>query len=409
MRVVIIGNGVAGVTTARYIAERDPSAEITIYTKESFEYYPRPRLIDFVNGSVSVREMPQYGARWYQQRLVETVLCKEAVAIDRVQKAVHFADGDGQPYDHLVLATGARQWIPPMEGAGTKGIHTLRTLEDAIRICQDARDIGHVMVLGGGLLGLDTAMALKAHDVDITVVEALSRLLPRQLDTEGAALLQRKMASRGVQVIVDDLCQRIEGRVRVERAYLRSGREIDTDAVLVSAGIRTNLALAQCAGLQSNRGILVNDRMQTSDPAIYAVGDAAEFAGIVWGIIPAALAQARVAAAQITGNTDVRYTDIVPSTTLQVTGIDLTAIGEVNPEGGQFDQVRYLDDAQGIFKKVVIRDGKVVGAILLGDRSDVGAMNRLISQRIIVTEVQDELLDPSFDLTAFARKEMPQQ
>lgn len=404
MRLVIIGNGVAGVTTARNVADRKASIEVHLYTKEPYAYYPRPRLIDYISGKLSVENLPQYDDAWYQARGIDVHLSQQAMAVDPQARKVAFADGHKEIYDSLVLATGSRAWVPPIQGAHLQGVHTLRCLDDAHALCRQAEQGEPFLILGGGLLGLDTAMALRSYGVDVTVVELLPRLLPRQLDVEGAALLQQAIEARGVRVITGDACSEIEGDAQVHGARLGSGRFLPAGVVLISAGVRPKIDLAQEAGLTCHLGVVVDERMLTSAPAIYAVGDTAEFNGRVWGIIPAALAQARVAGAQITGQTDVAYQDVVPSTTLQVTGIDLTSVGEVNPEAGDYQEVRFLDEAAQIYKKLVIRENRIVGAILLGSRSDLAAVNQLVSRGIDVTEVQDQLLEPDFDLGAFVRR-----
>jgi len=293
--------------------------------------------------------------------------------------------------------------VPPIAGATKQGVQTLRTLEDALRLCEGARSCGQIVIVGGGLLGLDVAVSLRHWGCQITVLEALPRLLPRQLDPEGAAMLQHLIEERGIQVIVGDLCDEVLGEGSVTGVRLRSGRELAACLLLILAGVRPNTALASEAGLPCQRGILVNERMQTSLPDIYAVGDCAEFGGHVWGIIPAALAQARVAGSQIAGAKDVVYEDIVPSTTLKVSGIDLTSLGEVNPEAEGAQEYRYVDQERGIYKKLVVRDGRVVGAILLGDRADLQAVNRLVTDRMDVSDVAQRLLDPAFDLRSWVR------
>ena len=404
MRLVIIGNGVAGVTTARNVADHDPSIEIRLFGKEPYAYYPRPRLIDYIAGKLPVENLPQYDDAWYQARGIDVQLGQKAVSVDPQARTVAFADGHQEPYDWLVLATGSRAWVPPIPGADRQGVHTLRCLDDAVTLCRGAQRSEPLLILGGGLLGLDTAMALRAYDVDVTVVELLPRLLPRQLDIEGAALLQQAIEARGVRVITGEACSEIVGDTQVRGARLASGRHLPASMVLVSAGVRPRIDLARDAGLACRLGIAVDERMQTSAPSIYAVGDAAEFNDRVWGIIPTALAQARIAAAQITGQTDATYNDVVPSTTLQVTGIDLTSMGEVNPETGDFHEVRFLDEAAQIYKKLVIRHNTVVGAILLGSRADLAAVNQLVAKGIDVADVKDRLLEPEFDLKGFVRQ-----
>ncbi len=241
------------------------------------------------------------------------------------------ADGTIETYDRLVLATGARNWVPPIVGADLAGVYTLRSLEDARLLRECADRVSCAVMIGGGLLGLDMSAALRAHHIEVTVVEALPWLLPRQLDREGAAVLQQAIEQMGITVVTGDQVAAIAGDGRVERLELKSGRAIPAEMVVVSTGIRSNLTLAQGAGLACNRGVVVDEQLRTSHPDIYAVGDVAEFAGRVWGIIPAAIAQARAAAAQITGRGAAPYADIVPSTTLKVTGIDVASIGEVHP------------------------------------------------------------------------------
>ncbi|MEN6479637.1 MAG: FAD-dependent oxidoreductase [Anaerolineales bacterium] len=398
MRVVIIGNGVAGVNTARAVADCGVASEIALFSRERYHYYPRPRLIEMLAGEVQPEALPQYPAAWYERRGIRVELGQEAVSIDRQAHSVMFANGRVEPYDRLVLATGATCWVPPIEGANRQCVYTLRTLDDAkaIRVC--ATQARHIVCIGGGLLGLDTSMAFAHSGASLTILEALPWLLPKQLDREGAAVLQRLIEATGARVLTGVQVQAIAGDGRVRSVTLNSGEELPADTVLISAGVRSNTSLAVQAGLTCNRGIIVNERMQTDDPDIYAVGDCAEVHGMVWAIIPVALAQAKVAAAQVCGQADVLYEDVVPSTTLKVTGIDLTSIGEVNPQGGDFLEKRYQNANGSVYKKLVIRDGRAVGAILLGDREDVRAVNQLISLGIPLTPYLDRLFAPDFPL-----------
>ena len=201
----------------------------------------------------------------------------------------------------------------------------------------------------------------------------------------------------GVQV------QEIVGNGHARAVRLKSGQEHPADLVVISAGVRSNISLAQTAALSCNRGIIVNEHMQTDDPDIYAVGDCAEYHGIVWAIIPVALAQARIAGAQICGQSGVLYEDLPPSTTLKVTGIDLTSIGEVNPQEGAYIEKRYQNAGGTVYKKLVIRDGHIVGAILLGDRDDVRAVNQLMSRGIDVGPYLDRLFTDGLSLATSSR------
>ena len=401
MRVIIVGNGVAGTTAARLIAERDQGVEVVLCSDEPYLYYPRPRLIDLVGCQVSPEQMPQFPPEWYAQRGITLRLNCRVEAVYPEARRVLFQNGEEMTYDRLMLATGARAWVPPISGADLPGVYTLRTLADGLALCQAAHQAKHAVVLGGGLLGLDASSALLAHGLEITVVEVMPRLLPRQLDAEGAAVLQARLEARGLRFVIGEGCVAIEGDGRVRQIVLQSGRVLPAEMVVISAGVRANTALAQAAGLACGRGVVVDDRMQTSAPDIYAAGDVAEFRGVMWGIIPAALAQARVAAAQIVGESEVRYEEIVPSTTLKVSGIDLTSIGEVNPERPGFEEVRFSQD--GVYKKAVLREGRIVGAIILGDRAEVRAINQLIAKGVDVSPYAEDLFRPGFDLMALAQ------
>jgi NAD(P)H-nitrite reductase large subunit len=402
MRLVIIGNGVAGVSTARFVVERDPSIEIAIYSDEDYAYYPRPRLIELVAGQVAPDKMALYADEWYTRRGIRVHLGQRVTRIEPDAHTLTLHDGSRVPYDQLVLATGASCVLPPIPGRDLEGVFTLRSMRDALALRTKLQTAKQAVVLGGGLLGLDTSMGLRAHNIGVTVIELMPRLLPRQLDAEGAGLLQKLIEAQGVQVVTGEGCTMIEGQEHVERIRLKSGRTIETDLVLMSAGVRANLELAQEAGLACKRGILVDEHVRTSAPDIYAVGDVAEFNQRLWAIIPAALAQARVAAAQITGATDVLYQDIVPSTTLKVTGIELSSMGEVNPEGGDFSEIRHMDAAAGVYKKLVVRDGHVVGAIVLGDKASIRAINHLIEQRTPIAASVSILANQAFDLVKLA-------
>lgn len=399
MKLVIVGNGVAGVTTARYVSDRDPSIEIAIYSDESYSYYPRPRLIDLIAGKASPQEIAFYPAEWYAKRHIGIHLERCAASLDPDGHRITLADGEVVAYDRLLLANGAHSWKPPISGADLPGVYTLRSMEDALAILEGAKRSRRIIVLGGGLLGLDLSYALHTHGVEVTVVELLPRLLPRQLDEEGAAVLQGIIEGGGVHIITGQSCTLIEGDGAVQRIHLKSGDVIDTDMVVISAGVRPNLELARSGGLTCNKGVVVDEYLRTSHPDVLAVGDVAEFGERVWGIIPAALAQARVAAAQIGGDAGVVYHDIVPSTTLKVTGIDVTSIGEAIPEhNGDVREVRRSEPAAGIYEKLVVRNGLVVGAIFVGDRSDVGPVGQLMARRVDISPYLSTILNKEFDI-----------
>lgn len=402
MRYVIIGNGVAGVNAARAIAGGDhPKAEVIIYSRERYHYYPRPRLPFFLAGEMSLAELILYPPEWYERRGIEVYLEKEVAEIRPADKELLLADGTNVPYDRLLLANGSSPSVPPFKGAGKRGVFTMRTVDDALAIQDFARHAERAIVIGGGLLGLEAARALSVLGPKITIVEFFERLLPRQLDVDGAGLLQRLIEGMGMEVITGAATEEILGAEEATGIRLKDGREISADMVLISAGIRCNTELARAAGLEVTRGVVVDNTMHTSAPDIWAAGDVAECAGRVWGIVIAATEQARVAAANMTageGSAPALYEDIVPSNTLKVVGIDLTSIGTVNPEGPGYEEVRAMDEAAGRYEKLVLKDGRIVGAILLGNKERVRPVSDLITRKVDVSAHAGHLLDDAFDL-----------
>ncbi|MHB9034975.1 MAG: NAD(P)/FAD-dependent oxidoreductase, partial [Anaerolineae bacterium] len=291
MKLVIVGNGVAGTTAARYVADQDSTVDIEIFTDESYLYYPRPKLIDFLEGQVEAAAVPQYPSEWYQKRGIHVHLGQAVTAIMPQAHQIELQDGTRVAYDRLLLANGASNFIPPFTGHTLPGVLTLRTLKDALELKTRAESAEHTVILGGGLLGLDLAGAIAKGRTQVTVVEMMPRLLPRQLDEAGAQVLTNILTARGLKIIVGDQCVSVKGHETAEMVALKNGAMLPANLVAVSAGIRPNIQLAQSAGLVCNRGVVVDDFMRTSAEDIYAVGDVAEHNQCITGIIPVALAE----------------------------------------------------------------------------------------------------------------------
>ena len=398
MKVVIVGNGPAGITAAKTIRELNPDSEIVVYSKEPHSYYFRPKLPDLLGGSIESSEIYAYSEDWYRNRTIDVRLGTTVTEISPLEKALVVETGERVSYDKLLLATGSHSFVPPIMGVGRPGVFTLRTIDDAVGIKGYAKGRTKAIVIGGGLLGLEASRGLRSLGLEVTVVEFFPRLLPRQLDEEGASLLRTKIEEMGIRVQLSAESEQIEGDGGVSGLLLRDGRRIEGELVLISAGIRAHAELAERAGIAVNKGILVDEHMRTGTEDVYAAGDVAEFRGTMWGIIPAAIDQAKVAAANIAGRTDVTYEGTVPYTTLKVVGVDLTSIGVVAPEGEGFKEVRAVNPRKGIYKKLVLREGRIVGAIFLGDRKDVTPVNKLITGRVNVAKHTAHLLDEHFDL-----------
>jgi len=398
MKHVIVGNGVAGVTAAQAIRQADADAEVHLFGAEPYPYYRRPQLWEFIAGQVEQDALYYRPAEWYAERDIRLYLGAEVAKLAPAAHHIALADGTQIAYDRLLLATGARSFIPPCEGAEKDGVFALRTLDDALAIKAYAQGVDTAVVVGGGLLGLETARALHTAGLDVTVVEFFPYLLPRQLDEEGAQVLEALLKAQGLHVVTGATTTAILGVPCADCIQLQSGAKVTGDMVLFSTGIRSDVTLAKEAGLEVNRGVVVGEHLQASAEDVYAAGDVAEFDGKVYGIIPPAIEQARVAAANMVAPGSATYNGTMPSTTLQVAGAELTTLGEAVVEGDEYTQLRCADAASGHYRKIVLREGRIVGAILLNDKERTQPLRQLIERDVDVSAYADQLLNNDFDL-----------
>ncbi len=404
MRTLIIGNNVAGTNLAKALRDGEPDAEVLIVTEEGTPYYARPKLIDYIAGEVEEDGLLFYQLDWYDKNKIGLVLDARVDQIDRASKKI-LVDDDWISYDKLVLANGSSAFMPPFKGLPKERVFSLRTLEDAKAIRAAASQARSVVVIGGGLLGLETARALAKGfpEVKVTVLEYAEHLLMRQLDHEGAAILQKWIEGLGTSVLTHAETEEVLGGDTVTGVKLKDGRTIDCDMIVISAGARANISLAKDAGLEVNRGVVVDSSLRTSDPDIYAIGDVAEFEGRTWGIIPTALEQARVAAKKVIGADGPEYVGTIPSNTLKVMGIDVTSIGTVRSEHELptpgFEEIRATTPDGKVYKKFVVKDGALIGAVLLGTRKETGKVSKLIKEGKQLGDIKNRLNDPEYDLS----------
>ena len=402
MNISVIGNNVAGTTFAKAVRDANTETQIEIFTEEPVPYYPRPKLIDYIAGTVDEGKILFYPMEWYQKNGLKLHLNSKVERIDASGKRI-FVGGEWHGYDKLVLANGSKAFMPPFKGLPKDNVFTLRTLDDAVRIRRVAAVSSKVVLIGGGLLGLETARALATGfpKLKITVLEYAEHLLMRQLDHPGAEMLQNMIRSLGTEVFTNAETEELRGDGAVKEVMLKDGRTIECDMVVISAGARADLALAKDAGLAIGRGVVVDASLRTSNTDIYAIGDVAEFDGKVWGMIPPALDQARIAAKKVLGLETPDYAGTIPSNTLKVMGIDLTSIGRVRSEHespeAKFEEIRAVTADGKIYRKFVISDGKMVGAILLGSKKEAAKVTRLIKDGASVDELRDQLADPNYD------------
>ena len=400
MRAVIIGNGVTGITAARRLRRLSPDSQVTILTREPHHYYYRPRLPDVVAGDLGVDDIVINAPEWYASRGIDVRLSTNVASVDTAGRAVLLDDGSRVEYDRLLIASGADPFVPPIEGAGGEGVFTLRSADDAIAIGRWAASATSAIVIGGGLLGLETARGLAAHGLPVTVLEYADWLLPRQLDEEGARILSVEIARRGIDVVTHARVAGIEGDGAVSGVSFEDGTVQAADLVVISTGVRPAMAFLEGSGIEVGRGIVVGPSMQTTVPDVYAAGDVAEFEGVVWGIIPIALKQAEVAARAIAGDGDASYSAAAPNTTLKMAGVDVFSAGLVGCEGEDCVEHVRADAEACLYRKAVVRGGVLVGAAVIGSKMGVRELTEMIDRGARVEEWGDAIVAEGFDFGA---------
>lgn len=390
MRFVIVGGGVAGITAALELANRRPG-KVAVYSDETYPYYYRPQLTEFLAGGITLERLLRRDLAWYKGRGIDVYLGRSVTRVEPDARTITLVDGTRVEYDKLLLATGSVPFVPPLKGVEKSGVFTWRTLADTLELEQAASFCGKTIVLGGGLLGLEAARGLLGFCGDVTVLEFFPRLLPRQLDIEGATVLQRFVESLGIRVVVGAQTEEVLGDQVVTGLRLKDGREFSAGLVLVAAGVRCQARLAQEAGLTVDRGIVVDEYMATSAPDIYAAGDAAVFKGYSWAIAPIAQAQGRIAALNMAGEATA-YDVVVPSTTLKVVGIDVSSVGMVNPETADYIEIRASATEANSYRKIVLHEGRIVGSIVINNRVLAKNLENRIAQREAMTPDQARAL-----------------
>ncbi len=365
-RYIIIGGGIAGVSAAEAVHALQPDADITLISEEHDLPYFRMSLTRYLAGEVEREKLTLHNQQWYLQNHITILLNTHVEAVEAAAKQIVLANGQKLPYDKLILASGAHPNVPPFPGRELKGVQTLRTLDDADLIMDVARKQARVICIGGGLLGLEVAGAVARQGADVTVLEGLDWLLPRQLDAQASAILKEKIESLGIKVIVPAMTKAMHGDGKVQSVELGDGQVLPADLVLISTGVSANLELAKSAGLEFNRGVLVNEHMVTSNPDILAAGDLTEFQGRSYGLWIPAKNQGTIAGQNAAGK-ETSFLGDPPSTRLKVLGVDVFSIGQFAPSQEGDRLVAECKD--GGYKSFLFREGMMIGSILLGDAS----------------------------------------
>jgi nitrite reductase (NADH) large subunit len=394
-RYLIIGNGVAGNSAAEMIRRLDAESAVTIFTKSRYPFYYTPALPEYLSGEKELRRFTLHDFSWYEKNHVEFHPAEEVTSVDPIAKSVRTVAGKEYPYERLLLATGGNATVLPLEGVDLEGVFTLRTVEDADRIRERARSSKKVILVGGGLLGLEAGNGLRKLGLEVSVLEHSPRLLPRQMDEGGAALLRKQMELMGFNFHLDRNVRKISAEGKALSVYLEEGETLTADMVLVSAGVCSEVTLAASLGIEVDRGVEVDEWMRTSIENIFAAGDAIEYRGHCYGIWPAAMAQGRIAGSNMAGR-EVKYEGTIPANTLKVAGIDLVSMGEIDCEGEK-ESLLYADGRKFIYRKMVLQDCRITGAILFGDIRGSDEIQSAIRNRRDITSMKSRLGDPNFD------------
>ena len=396
-KLVLVGNGMAGVRTIEELLKIAPDLyDITIFGSEPHANYNRILLSPVLAGEQTIEQIMLNQVEWYAENGITLHLNKTIVKIDRVKRQVIAADGTVAAYDRLLLATGSNPFILPIPGKELDGVLSYRDIADTHDMIDAAAIHRHAVVIGGGLLGLEAANGLKLRGMDVTVVHIMPWLMERQLDNVAAKMLQKSLEDKGLKFMLeaqtDSLVGNESGRVRAVK--FKDGTEIPADLVVMAVGIRPNTTLAQSAGLRCSErpgGILVNDTMQTYDPRIYAVGECVNHRGSAYGLVAPLFEMAKVCATHLAQFGIGRYIGSVTSTKLKVTGIDLFSAGDFSG-GADTEEITLSDPIGGVYKKLVLRDDRLIGACLYGDTVDGAWYFSLLREGKVVTEFRDQLM-----------------
>lgn len=379
-RVVVVGNGMAGARVVEELLRRDPSLEVTVFGAERQPAYNRILLSDVLAGKRPAADVALRAVDGAVRRLGT-----EVVSVDRAARTVRAADGSVTAYDALVLATGSLPVVPPVQGVAgpdgrlLDGVFVFRTLEDCDAIAARAKRSTRAVVVGGGLLGLEAARGLLQHGLQVEVVHGMEHLMDVQLDPPGGAVLRRSVERLGVGVHLGSFASRVTGSRSVTGVGLADGREVAGDLVVLACGVRPQVDLARAAGLEVQRGVVVDDTLRTSDEAVFALGECAQHRGEVYGLVAPAWEQASVLADVLTGR-PASYTGSRLVTRLKAMDLEVAAMGDTTPsvetEEPGLEVVVVSDPARCVYKKLVVRDGVLVGALLLGDLATSGTVTQ---------------------------------
>ena len=397
MKLVMVGNGMAGVRTLEEILKISPDLyDITVFGAEPHANYNRILLSPVLAGEMTLKEIMLNDVDWYEKNGITLHLNKKITRIDRVARKVIAADGSEESYDRLLLATGSNPFVLPIPGKDLPGVITYRDIHDTNAMIEAAGKYKHAVVIGGGLLGLEAANGLKLRGMDVTVVHLEAWLMERQLDQTAADMLKKSLENKGLRFLLRKQTTSIKANAegpdsRVGSVSFADGEEIPADLVVMAVGIRPNDELAKAAGIHCTRGIVVSDTMQTYDPRIYAVGECVSHRGIAYGLVAPLFEMGKVCANHLAHLGIGRYEGSVTSTKLKVTGVDLFSAGNFTGSADT-EEIVLHDAVGGVYKKIVLKDDRIVGSVMVGDTGDGGWYFQMLREKKNVSEIRDHLM-----------------
>lgn len=385
-RLVLIGNGMAGVRTMEEILKIDRDLfDITIFGSEPHPNYNRIALSTVLQGNTSINDIILNDWEWYKNNGIHLFVGETVIKIDKNQKVVQTDKGRTVQYDKLIIATGSKPFILQIPGADKKGVTAFRDIQDCERMIEYAKKYKKAAVIGGGLLGLEAARGLLNLGMEVNVIHIYKYLMERQLDSTASSMLQSELEKQGMNFLLEKETAEIIGDDHVKGIRFKDGTEIEADLVVMAVGIRPNVQLAKESGINVNRGIVVNDYLETNVPNIYAVGECAEHRGIVYGLVAPLYEQGKVLAETVCGIKGSPYKGSVVSTQLKVSGVDVFSAGEFMEQKGA-NSIKIYDEFRGIYKKVVLRNERIVGAVLFGETSEGRKLLNKINQKEKISE-----------------------
>ncbi|WP_194542162.1 nitrite reductase large subunit NirB [Paenibacillus sp. JZ16] len=386
-KLLVVGNGMAGIRCVEEILKLDPELfDITIFGAEPRPNYNRILLSKVLQGEHSLQDIILNDWSWYELHGIRLLAGETVCHIDIKSRAVETVSGIRETYDALILATGSSPYIPPITGADKEGVISFRTVDDCTKMTEMSKMYTKAAVIGGGLLGLEAARGLLHLGMDTQVVHNAPYIMNRQLDRTASMMLQRELEAQGMQFNLAKDTTRIVGRTRAQGLRFMDGTRLDADVVVLAVGIKPNVELAQRSGIRTQRAILVDDFMRTSEPNIYAVGECAEHRGVSYGLVAPLYEQGKVLARVICGREAEPYGGSIPYSQLKVSGVDVFSAGVISGEGAE-TAIQHYDAVCGTYKKVTMRNGRVTGAVLFGNTNEGSSLLTLVQQGAAVSEL----------------------